>query len=88
MPSQPIATWITPCSSRNEYPAGTTTRRQAIGLIVSSHTFNCRSALAPGIGDEQRVPAGVPSKSQGQITGPPPLSPCGTPTDLYALLPE
>src|SRR5437667_1073893 len=51
MPSQPMATWITPCTSRKEYPAGTSSRRQTIGLIVSSHTFNCRSALAPSIGD-------------------------------------
>ena len=45
MPSQPIASWTTPCSSRNVMEAGTRTRRQIIGLIPSSRTLSCRIDL-------------------------------------------
>ena len=40
MPSQPIASWTTPCSSRNVMESGTRTRRQIIGLIPSSRTLS------------------------------------------------
>src|SRR5690348_8228471 len=40
MPSQPIATWITPCSSRRVHVLGTSRRRQIIGLIPSTHTLS------------------------------------------------
>jgi hypothetical protein len=46
MPSQPIATWITPCNSRSVKDVGTSTRRHIIGLIPVSHTLICRSASA------------------------------------------
>ena len=46
MPSQPIASWTTPCSSRNDTQFGTRTRRHTIGLIPSSQTLICR--IAPG----------------------------------------
>src|SRR5487761_1604799 len=41
MPSQPIATWITPCNSRRVSVEGTRTRRQTIGLIPCSQTLIC-----------------------------------------------
>ena len=44
MPSQPIASWTTPCSSRNDTDSATRTRRQIIGLIPSSRTLSCRIA--------------------------------------------
>lgn len=40
--SQPMATWITPCSSLRVYDAGTSTRRQIIGLMSRSRTLSCR----------------------------------------------
>ena len=46
MPSQPIASWTTPCSSRNVMESGTRTRRQIIGLIPSSRTLS--RTIAPG----------------------------------------
>ena len=46
MPSQPIASWTTPCSSRNDTDSGTRTRRQIIGLIPGSRTLSCR--IVPG----------------------------------------
>ena len=46
MPSQPIASWTTPCSSRNVMESGTRTRRQIIGLIPSSRTLS--RTFAPG----------------------------------------
>jgi hypothetical protein len=41
MPSHPIATWMTPCSSRRVQALGTSTRRHTIGLIPSSQTLIC-----------------------------------------------
>ena len=46
MPSQPIASWTTPCSSRNVMESGTRTRSQIIGLIPSSRTLS--RTIAPG----------------------------------------
>ena len=46
MPSQPIATWTTPCSSRNVMESGTRTRRQIIGLIPSSRSLEQAGKLA------------------------------------------
>src|SRR3954452_15130144 len=43
MPSQPIATWTTPWSSRRVVAAGTSRRRQTIGLTCSSRTFSWRA---------------------------------------------
>ena len=51
MPSQPIATWITPCSSRKVQVSGTSNRRHTIGLIPNSHTLNCTEPTASGLGD-------------------------------------
>src|SRR3954452_11495160 len=48
MPSQPIATWTTPCSSRKVVAAGTSRRRQTIGLTCSSRTFSWRAGPALG----------------------------------------
>ena len=45
MPSQPIASWTTPCNSRKDMDSGTRTRRQIIGLIPSNRTLSCRIAL-------------------------------------------
>ena len=45
MPSQPIASWTTPCTSRKDMDSGTRTRRQIIGLIPSSRTLSCRIPL-------------------------------------------
>jgi len=39
MPSHPIATWMTPCSSPSVQVLGTSTRRHTIGLIPSSQTL-------------------------------------------------
>src|SRR3954462_5795207 len=53
MPSHPIATWITPCKSRNVQVLGTSTRRQTIGLIPSSQTLTCTiSAASASAADE------------------------------------
>src|SRR3954453_13178629 len=53
MPSHPIATWITPCNSRNVQVLGTTTRRHTIGLIPSSQTLTCTiSAASASAADE------------------------------------
>ena len=52
MPSQPIATWITPWSSRSVKFAGTRTRRHTIGLIPISQTLTCRIASASAAGTE------------------------------------
>jgi hypothetical protein len=46
MPSQPIATWMTPCSSRRVHVLGTNRRRQTIGLIPSSHTLSCTTPFS------------------------------------------
>src|SRR3954454_6725624 len=43
MPSQPIVTWITPCSSRSVKLADTRTRRHTIGLMPTSQTLSCRT---------------------------------------------
>src|SRR3954469_9028858 len=43
MPSQPIVTWITPCSSRSVKLTGTRTRRHTIGLMPTSQTLSCRT---------------------------------------------
>lgn len=42
----PIATWMTPCSSRKVNVSGTSSRRQTIGLIPSSHTLICTTGSA------------------------------------------
>src|SRR3954465_9280077 len=53
MPSHPIATWITPCNSRNVQVLGTSTRRHTIGLIPSSQTLTCTiSAASASAADE------------------------------------
>src|SRR3954469_21405297 len=53
MPSHPIATWITPCNSRNVLVLGTSTRRHTIGLIPSSQTLTCTiSAASASAADE------------------------------------
>src|SRR4051794_20184223 len=53
MPSHPIATWITPCNSRNVQVLGTCTRRHTIGLIPSSQTLTCTiSAASASAADE------------------------------------
>src|SRR3954449_3531033 len=53
MPSHPIATWITPCNSRNVQVLGTSTRRHTIGLIPSSQTLTCTiSAASVSAADE------------------------------------
>jgi hypothetical protein len=44
MPSQPIVTWTTPCSSRSVKLAGTRTRRHPIGLMPTNQTLTCRTA--------------------------------------------
>ena len=44
IPSQPIASWTTPCNSRSDTDSGTRTRHQIIGLIPSSRTLSCRIA--------------------------------------------
>src|SRR5271166_3460415 len=44
MPSQPIATWSTPCSSRRVQAEGTSRRRHTIGLTPSNHTLTCTIA--------------------------------------------
>src|SRR3954454_18257661 len=69
MPSHPIATWITPCNSRNVLVLGTSTRRHTIGLIPSSQTLTCTiSAALASAADEAgstlalrltHIPAGV-----------------------------
>jgi hypothetical protein len=48
MPSQPIATWMTPCSSRRVHALGISRRRQIIGLIPSSHTLSCTTPFSVG----------------------------------------
>src|SRR5487761_995249 len=48
MPSQPIATWMMPCSSRSVHALGTSRRRQIIGLIPSSHTLSCTTPSSSG----------------------------------------
>jgi hypothetical protein len=52
LPSQPMATWITPWSSRSVNVAGTRTRRQIIGLIPASQTLTCRIASPSAIAGE------------------------------------
>src|SRR3954453_9946659 len=53
MPSHPIATWITPCNSRNVQVLGTSMRRHTIGLIPSSQTLTCAiSAASASAADE------------------------------------
>src|SRR3954463_6464361 len=53
MPFHPIATWITPCNSRNVQVLGTSTRRHTIGLIPSSQTLTCTiSAASASAADE------------------------------------
>lgn len=49
MPFQPIATSRTPCNSRGVAEAGTSTRRQIIGLIPTRRTFNWRISGATDI---------------------------------------
>ena len=51
MPSHPIATWITPCSSRKVQASSTSNRRHTIGLIPSSQTLTCTTPIASGTGD-------------------------------------
>src|SRR5271156_5762941 len=60
MPSQPMATWITPCSSRSVKVVGTRTRRHTMGLTPTSQTLTCRIALASAAGSE-----GVTSRAEG-----------------------
>ena len=43
IPSQPIASWTTPCSSCNDMDPGTRTRRQTLGLNPSSRILRCRT---------------------------------------------
>lgn len=50
MPSQPIATWITPCSSRSVKADVTKTRRHTIGLMPTNETLTWRMALASSEG--------------------------------------
>jgi hypothetical protein len=50
MPSQPIATWSTPCSSRKVQALDTSTRRHTIGLIPSGHTLICTMPAASETG--------------------------------------
>ena len=50
MPSQPIASWTTPCNSRSDTDSGTRTRRQIIGLIPSSRTLSCGIASGGAAG--------------------------------------
>jgi hypothetical protein len=50
MPSQPMATWITPWSSRSVKFAGTKTRRHTMGLMLVSQTLTCRVAPASAAG--------------------------------------
>ena len=57
MPSQPTATWITPWSSRSVNVAGTWPRRQTIGLMPTSQTLTCRTALAFAAGSEKGTTA-------------------------------
>ena len=52
MPSQPMATWITPWSSRSVNVAGTRTRRHTIGLMPISQTLTCRTVVASAAGSE------------------------------------
>src|SRR3954471_4927053 len=54
MPSQPMATWKTPCSSRKVQSAGASTRRHTIGLTNLSQSFSCR--MEPdGSGEDARA---------------------------------
>ncbi len=50
MPSQPIATWMTPCDSCRVEVPGTGRRRHTIGLIPGSQTLSCRALPAYGLG--------------------------------------
>jgi hypothetical protein len=50
MPSRPIATWITPCSSRRVQVPGTSRRRHTIGLIPSSQTLSRTALPSSGAG--------------------------------------
>src|SRR3954469_4022532 len=54
MPSQPMAIWKTPCSSRKVQSAGISTRRHTIGLTSLSQSFSCR--MEPdGSGEDARA---------------------------------
>src|SRR3954468_24649687 len=55
MPSHPIATWITPCNSRNVQVLGTSTRRHTIGLIPSSQTLTCTISVASASAADEAV---------------------------------
>src|SRR3954469_1298184 len=55
MPSHPIATWITPCNSRNVQVLGTSTRRHTIGLIPSSQTLTCTISAASALAADEAV---------------------------------
>jgi len=57
MPSQPIATWIMPCSSRKVQVSGTRRRRHTMGLIPSSQTLTCTTPAASATGGAASGPA-------------------------------
>src|SRR3954468_22244735 len=54
MPSQPMAIWKTPCSSRKVQSAGISTRRHTIGLTSLSQSFSCRMEPEGG-GEDARA---------------------------------
>src|SRR5215213_4643904 len=86
MPSHPIATWITPCNSRNVQVLGTSTRRHTIGLIPSSPTLTCTISAASASAADEAVSTTGLVRFGARVTRPAyrqsPLPVAGTPDIL------
>src|SRR3954471_8368135 len=86
MPSHPIATWITPCNSRNVQVLGTSTRRHTIGLIPSSQTLTCTISAASASAADEAVSTTGLARFGARVTRPAyrrsPLAVAGTPDIL------
>src|SRR3954469_17690314 len=82
MPSHPIATWITPCNSRNVLVLGTSTRRHTIGLIPSSQTLTCTISAASASSADEAVSTTGLVRFGARLTRPacrrPPSPPAGS----------
>src|SRR4051812_17472856 len=90
MPSHPIATWITPCNSRNVQVLGTRTRRHTIGLIPSSQTLTCTISAASVSAADEAVSTTDLVRFGARVTRPAyrrsPLAVAGTPDILMLSL--
>src|SRR3954447_2490940 len=91
MPSHPIATWITPCNSRNVQVLGTSTRRHTIGLIPSSQTLTCTISAASASAADEAVSTTDLVRFGARVTRPAyrrsPFPVAGTP-DILMLSPS